>query len=134
MTKPKVKKCWWSKCPRDGNFKGEYFVLKPGKLNPKAKNLGMVRETRPLCDRHYQENTFGLWPFCCASEKCRKARAEKIDVPLERDDMVVWIRLEAALHEPLPKCPWCSKTMRPATDADLDYAPAPRRRKSRRAS
>jgi hypothetical protein len=66
------------------------------------------RITEPMCQRHYMENTFGLWPYAC-TKKCRAETQKKSSIVLREEHLIVWLDMGPIFGDVKPLCPWCGK-------------------------
>lgn len=99
------------RCGSTGIYKS--FVWRMVKGSDKTK-----KEPVYQCIRHYQEGTFGLWPFVC-TKKCRLDLDKTSGPRLAPEDTIVWLSLETMFPKKRkdrrkPKCPWCSRTLKSA--------------------
>lgn len=125
-TKPK---CYM--CPLPGEYEGIMYRVGAGGL------FRMRKIIHRMCEAHFMENTFGLWPFGC-TPACAKRRTKATGILLEDADLIIWVKMETVIrvNKPkdaveYPKCPWCSKPMQsmpPETFARKKKTPPPKKR------
>ena len=122
-----IPKC--SRCALPGGYRGilyrvmrqhvsvkalQSFLSKHPAANPLdhvvrgTQSVVTRRITEPMCQRHYMENTFGLWPYSCI-QKCRLVAQSKSDIVLLGGHLIVWLDMAPSFGGIKPKCPWCGK-------------------------
>jgi len=86
----------------------------------KGSNPIVTRKiTEPMCQRHYMENTFGLWSWVC-TKKCHAEVQKKASVVLKfPEDMIVWLDMGPIFGGVKPKCPWCGKSLKTYDDGPV---------------
>jgi hypothetical protein len=113
MMKRKHPKC--RSCDMPGQYRGVLYQVTNAGSMAKTGRIKTKRIVEPMCERHYLENTHGLWPFGC-TKACVRAHMRKTGIVLDEDDLIVWLKLETVLGPRgtcRPNCPWCGNRLRP---------------------
>lgn len=101
------------RCALPGEFQGVVYQMSPRVTQTGKQRVRIKKLLRPMCEVHYMENTFGLWPYRC-SKKCFQEQKKKVTMVLDPRDLIVWLPMEPIMTGCKPVCPWCSRVMKQA--------------------